>query len=108
MFLGVAAGAFGAHGLKKLLSADMMAIFETGVRYQLIHGLALMAVAWLSDRSPSKSISAAGFCFLAGTLVFCGSLYILSLTGARWWGAVTPVGGLLFLAGWLLILVAPI
>ena len=101
MFLGVALGAFGAHGLKDVLSDSMKAVFETGVRYQMIHGLALFIVAWLSSRGSSEVVHAAGWCFIAGVLLFSGSLYILSLTGVRAWGAVTPIGGLAFLAGWL-------
>jgi len=101
MFLGVALGAFGAHGLKNVLSEPMKAVFETGVRYQMIHGLALFVVAWLSSRGPSTAVAAAGWCFMAGILLFSGSLYLLSLTGVKMWGAVTPIGGLAFLAGWL-------
>jgi uncharacterized membrane protein YgdD (TMEM256/DUF423 family) len=101
MFLGVALGAFGAHGLKDILSDPMKAVFETGVRYQMIHGLALFIVAWLSSRTPSSAVSMAGWCFLAGIIVFSGSLYLLSLTGVKTWGAVTPFGGLAFLAGWI-------
>ncbi len=101
MFVGVAVGAFGAHGLKDVLSEPMKAVFETGVRYQMIHGLALFVVAWLSERFPSSLISAAGWCFLSGIILFSGSLYVLSLTGVKAWGAVTPIGGLAFLSGWL-------
>jgi len=100
MFLGVVLGAFAAHGLKDVLSDPMKAIFETGVRYQFIHGLALFIVAWLSSNSPPPIVTAAGWCFVAGILLFSGSLYILSLTGTKAWGAVTPIGGLAFLAGW--------
>jgi uncharacterized membrane protein YgdD (TMEM256/DUF423 family) len=106
MFLAVAAGAFGAHGLKDVLSEPMKAVFETAVRYQMIHGLALFVVAWLSSRNPAPSVSAAGWCFLSGILIFSGSLYILSLTGIKSWGAVTPVGGLAFLAGWVCLVLA--
>jgi uncharacterized membrane protein YgdD (TMEM256/DUF423 family) len=98
--LGVAAGAFGAHGLKTRLTPDMLAVFETGVRYQLVHALALLAVAWACSRWPGRAASAAGFLFLIGIVVFSGSLYLLTLTGVRSFGAVTPVGGLAFLAGW--------
>src|SRR5580704_15616921 len=101
MFLGVAIGAFAAHGLKDVLSDPMKAVFETAVRYQFIHGLALFIVAWLSTNGPSPLVTAAGYLFLAGIVIFSGSLYILSLTGVKAWGAVTPVGGLAFLAGWL-------
>lgn len=98
MFLAVGLGAFGAHALKAKLTPDMLAIFETGVRYQVYHALALLLLAAL--RGPSK----AGWCFTAGIVIFSGSLYILALTGVRKWGAVTPVGGVLFLAGWLIVL----
>ena len=100
-FVGVAAGAFGAHGLKDRLSADMLATFEVGVRYQMYHAFALIAAAWAVSRWPGALATSAGWLFVAGTVVFSGSLYLLSLTGQRWLGAVTPLGGLAFLAGWL-------
>lgn len=106
MLWAVAAGAFGAHTLKGRLSDEMRAVFETAVRYQAYHALALFAVAWLSSRYSGRGFQAAGGCFLAGIVVFSGSLYALSLTGVRRWGAVTPVGGGLFLLGWLLLLAA--
>jgi uncharacterized membrane protein YgdD (TMEM256/DUF423 family) len=105
-FAGVAAGAFGAHGLKERLGAEMLAVFETGVRYQMYHAFALVASAWAADRWPGTLTSAAGWLFVAGTLVFSGSLYALSLTGQRWLGAITPLGGLAFLAGWLCLAAA--
>jgi uncharacterized membrane protein YgdD (TMEM256/DUF423 family) len=108
MLTGVAAGAFGAHALKTRLDEPMRAIFETGVRYQLIHALALFAVAWLSTQTASKAVQAAGWCFTAGILLFSGSLYALSLSGVRAWGAVTPIGGVAFLAGWVCLLIARI
>jgi uncharacterized membrane protein YgdD (TMEM256/DUF423 family) len=108
MLLGVALGAFGAHALKTRLDEPMRMIFETGVRYQLIHGLALLAVAWLSTQSASRAISAAGWLFVAGIVIFSGSLYALALSGLRTWGAVTPLGGLAFLGGWLCLLLARI
>ena len=98
--LGVLVGAFGAHGLRDRVTADMLAVFETGVRYHLIHGLAVLAVAWAASRWPNAWIGAAGWLFAAGIVVFSGSLYILALSGVRWWGAVTPIGGVCFLAGW--------
>jgi len=98
MFLAVGLGAFGAHALKARLEPDMLAIFETGVRYQVYHALALLLLA--AVRGPSK----AGWCFTAGIVLFSGSLYILALTGVRKWGAVTPIGGVLFLTGWLILL----
>lgn len=101
-FVAVAAGAFGAHGLKNSLSQEMLAIFETAARYQMYHALALIAVAWASTRfSGSSLINASGYLFIIGTILFSGSLYALSLTETRWLGAITPLGGLAFLAGWL-------
>jgi uncharacterized membrane protein YgdD (TMEM256/DUF423 family) len=100
-FLAVALGAFGAHGLKERVSPEMLAIFEVGVRYHMYHALALLGVAWAATRWPGGSINAAGWLFLFGTLVFSGSLYILSVTGIRWLGAKTPIGGAAFLIGWL-------
>lgn len=101
--LGVAAGAFGAHGLRDRLSAEMLAIFETGVRYHLIHALALLITAWASTRWSSGLVSGAGWLFVVGIVVFSGSLYALSLTETRWLGAITPIGGVAFVAGWLLL-----
>jgi uncharacterized membrane protein YgdD (TMEM256/DUF423 family) len=98
--LGVAAGAFGAHALKERLEADLLVVFEVGVRYQMYHALALMGAAWAATRWPGGAVHAAGWLFVAGTVIFSGSLYLLALSGQRWWGAVTPVGGLAFLAGW--------
>ena len=99
-FLAVALGAFAAHGLKSRLAPDMLAVFEVGVRYQMYHALALLAVAWASTRWPGTAVTASGWAFVAGTLIFSGSLYALSLSGERWLGAITPIGGLAFLAGW--------
>ena len=98
--LGVVLGAFGAHGLRARVTPDMLAVFETGVRYHLIHALGLLAVAWAASRWPNAWIGAAGWLFAAGIVVFSGSLYILAISGVRWWGAVTPIGGVCFLAGW--------
>jgi len=100
-FLAVAAGAFGAHGLKARLSADMLNTFEIAVRYHFYHALALFVVAWACTRWPSSATTAAGWLFVSGILIFSGSLYTLALTGLRWLGAITPLGGLAFLAGWL-------
>ena len=105
-FLGVAAGAFGAHGLRGRIDAGMLAVFETGVRYQMYHAFALIAAAWAFSRWPGRTARAAGWLFCAGTLIFSGSLYLLSLTGVRALGAVTPVGGLAFLAGWVCLAAA--
>jgi uncharacterized membrane protein YgdD (TMEM256/DUF423 family) len=98
--LAVAAGAFGAHGLRARLAPDMLAVFETGARYQMYHGLALLAVAWAAERWPGGYAHAAGWLFVAGIVIFSGSLYVLSITGVRWLGAITPLGGLCFLVGW--------
>jgi uncharacterized membrane protein YgdD (TMEM256/DUF423 family) len=98
--LGVAAGAFGAHALKERLPADLLAVFEVGVRYQIYHALALLGTAGAAGRWPGGAVRAAGWLFAAGTPVFCGSLYLLALSGQRWWGAITPLGGVAFLAGW--------
>jgi uncharacterized membrane protein YgdD (TMEM256/DUF423 family) len=105
-FIGVAAGAFGAHALKARLAAEALATFETGVRYQLVHALALLAAAWVCARWPGPLATASGWSFAAGTLLFSGSLYLLALGGVRAFGAVTPVGGALLLAGWLLLAAA--
>ena len=96
----VAAGAFGAHALRARLSPEMLSVFEVGARYQMYHALALLAVAWAALRWPGAATLAAGWLFVAGTIVFSGSLYLLALTGVRWLGAVTPLGGLALLAGW--------
>lgn len=98
--LGVAAGAFGAHALRARLSPNDLDIFETAVRYQMYHALALLGVAWAAGRWGGPAVHAAGWLFVAGTIVFSGSLYVLVLTGPRWLGAVTPIGGVAFIAGW--------
>ena len=100
-FVSVAAGAFGAHALRDRLAANYLAIFETAARYQMYHALALLAVALLMYRSPGTSLLWAGWLFLVGTVLFSGSLYALALTGTRWLGAITPLGGVAFLAGWI-------
>ena len=99
-FVAVAAGAFGAHGLKGRIPEAALTTFEVGVRYQMYHALALLAVGWAATRWPGPWIGTAGWLFLAGIVVFSGSLYLMTLTGARWLGAITPVGGLAFLLGW--------
>jgi len=105
-FIAVAAGAFGAHALRARLPPDLLAVFETGARYQMYHALALLAVAWGATRWPGVPVRAAGWLFIGGTLLFSGSLYLLALTGTRWLGAITPIGGLLFLAGWAALAIA--
>lgn len=102
-FLGVALGAFGAHGLRGRVSPDDLEIFQTGVRYHMYHALALLAVAWIGTRVPGAGVGIAGWLFVAGILVFSGSLYLLVLSGIRWLGAITPLGGLALLAGWLIL-----
>jgi uncharacterized membrane protein YgdD (TMEM256/DUF423 family) len=99
-FLGVAAGAFAAHALKGLIPLDMLAVFETGARYQMYHGLGLLAVGWLSSAKPGRWATAAGWLFVVGTLVFSGSLYALALTFNGRLGVITPFGGVALLAGW--------
>lgn len=99
--LAVAAGAFGSHALRARLTPEYLAVFETGVRYQMYHALALFAAAWAVTRWPSQLPVWAGWLFVTGTVLFSGSLYILALTGTRWLGAITPLGGAAFLAGWL-------
>jgi uncharacterized membrane protein YgdD (TMEM256/DUF423 family) len=98
--LAVAAGAFGAHALKARLSPDLLQVFETGVRYQMYHALGLLAVAVACDRWPHSGFSVAGWLMLAGIVLFSGSLYALCFTGVRTLGAITPLGGLCFLAAW--------
>ena len=98
--LGVAAGAFGAHALKGKLSLDMQTTFETAVRYQMYHALGLIGVAWALSQWSNAVIAAAGWLFILGIAIFSGSLYVLALSGIRWLGAITPIGGLCFIAGW--------
>jgi uncharacterized membrane protein YgdD (TMEM256/DUF423 family) len=102
-FFAVALGAFAAHGLKPRLTPEMLTVFEVGVRYQMYHALALLAVAWAASRWPDSRAHIAGWAFLFGIVVFSGSLYLLSITGTRWIGAITPIGGVAFLAGWILL-----
>ncbi len=104
-FLGVVAGAFGSHGLRGRLSSDMLTVFEIGVRYQMYHALAMLAVGWAYTRWPGSLVVASGWLFVLGTILFSGSLYLLSLTGVRWLGAITPLGGLAFLGGWACLIV---
>ena len=104
--ISVAAGAFGAHALRARLTPEYLAVFETGARYQMYHALGLLAVAWAITRWPGPLLLWAGWLFLVGSVLFSGSLYTLALSGARWWGAVTPLGGVAFLAGWLCLALA--
>lgn len=101
--LGVILGAFGAHALRRTLTPDDLATFEIGVRYQMYHALALLAVAWATTQWDARTLTVAGWAFVVGILVFSGSLYALVLTGQRWLGAVTPFGGVAFIVGWALL-----
>ncbi|HEV8210140.1 MAG TPA: DUF423 domain-containing protein [Vicinamibacterales bacterium] len=107
-FLAVALGAFGAHGLRARLSPDMMAVFQTGVQYHMYHALALILVSGIMGRMSGWLIQTAGWCFAAGIVFFSGSLYLLAVTGVTTLGAITPIGGLLFLIGWALLAFAAI
>lgn len=106
--LAVAAGAFGAHLLRPIFAghAGAESTFETAVRYHMVHSLALLAAAWAATRWPVSSAALSGWMFLAGIVLFSGSLYLLALTGIRWLGAVAPLGGLAFILGWALLGVA--
>ena len=99
-FTGVGLGAFAAHGLKGQLSAEYLAVFQTGVHYQMLHALALLGLAALWQRLGGRLLTAAGVCFCVGILLFSGSLYALTLSGISALGMITPVGGLMFLVGW--------
>jgi uncharacterized membrane protein YgdD (TMEM256/DUF423 family) len=101
--LGVAAGAFGAHALKEILDPPMLQVFETATRYVMYHAFGLCIVSWAIDRYPEQRLEKSGWLFLIGILLFSGSLYVVSLAGIRWMGAVTPIGGLAFMTGWLLL-----
>ena len=100
-FLAVAAGAFGAHALRGALPADLANVYETAARYHLMHALAMLCVGVIELRRPHTLLTVSNWCFLAGTVLFSGSLYALSLSGVRWLGAITPFGGVAFLIGWL-------
>jgi uncharacterized membrane protein YgdD (TMEM256/DUF423 family) len=104
--ISVAAGAFGAHGLKGRLDPQALAVFETGTRYQMYHALGLVAAGWALTRWPGPWALRAGWLFVAGTVLFSGSLYALALSGARWLGAITPLGGAGFLLGWICLAIA--
>lgn len=104
--IGVGLGAFGAHALKARLSPEDLAIFEVGVRYQMYHALALIGVGAVAMRLDSSLVKAAGWAFVLGILIFSGSLYALVGTGTRVLGAITPIGGVAFIAGWLMLTIA--
>ncbi|MFL9923203.1 DUF423 domain-containing protein [Herbaspirillum lusitanum] len=103
MFIAVAAGAFGAHGLKKMLSEEMLSVWHTAVTYQVMHALGMIAVALLMPKFGGAALNWAGNLMLIGIVIFSGSLYVLALTGTRILGAITPIGGAAFLAAWLLV-----
>lgn len=101
--IGVALGAFGAHGLESRVTPERLQTFETGVRYHMYHALALLVVGWAAAQFPGWPLQAAGYLFLAGLVLFSGSLYLLVLTDTPWLGAVTPLGGVAFIVGWALL-----
>lgn len=102
--LAVVLGAFGAHGLRARLPADLLAIYQTGCQYHVYHALGLLAVGLLGLHLPaSGALRASGWLMLAGTVLFSGSLYALALTGLRWLGAITPLGGVAWIAAWVLM-----
>lgn len=102
-FLGVAVGAFGAHGLKSMLAPEMLAVFETGVRYHMYHALAVLVAGRVCETRDHPLFCYAAGAFILGIVLFSGSLYVLSVTEVRWLGAITPLGGVMFLIGWLLL-----
>jgi Uncharacterized small membrane protein len=101
--IAVAAGAFGAHGLEGRVTPDRLQTFRTAVAYQMYHALGLLVVGWAAAQGWGTAVHGAGYCFVAGTLVFSGSLYLLVLTDTGWLGAITPIGGVAFIAGWILL-----
>ncbi len=104
--IGVGAGAFGAHALRAKLEPRMLEVFETGARYQMYHAVAMLAAAWVVSRFPGSLANASGWLFLAGTVFFSGSLYAMALTNVRALGAITPIGGVCFIAGWVCLALA--
>lgn len=104
--ISVGAGAFGAHALRERLEPRMLEVFETAARYQMYHALALFAVAWAASRFPGALTTSSGWFFVAGTLLFSGSLYAMTFTGIRALGAITPIGGVCFIAGWICLALA--
>ncbi len=104
MALAVGLGAFGAHGLKKVLTDELLDIFETGVRYHFYHAIGLLLIGFLAQQLPNSSLLQwSGWLMIGGILIFSGSLYLLAITGTRWLGAITPMGGLCFIASWILL-----
>ncbi|AEC18934.1 hypothetical protein PT7_0394 [Pusillimonas sp. T7-7] len=106
LLVGVGAGAFGAHGLKRMITPDMLSVWQTAVLYQLIHGLGMLVIAALGSRFASPLLSLSGSVMFAGILIFSGSLYALVLTNTKWLGAITPIGGAAFLIAWAMVAVA--
>lgn len=106
LLTGVGAGAFGAHALKRLLTPELLPIWQTAVLYQLIHGVGILAIAALGARFSSPLLAYAATLMMAGTLVFSGSLYVLVLSGTKWLGAITPLGGLAFIVAWAMVALA--
>lgn len=107
MALSVAIGAFGAHMLEGKISADELAVYETGVHYHMIHGIAVLVAGILAGTlGESRKLFWAGTLFIAGVIIFSGSLYVLSISGIKWLGAITPIGGVAFIAGWITLLSA--
>ena len=102
-FISVAAGAFGAHALKQVLDTDMLAVYHTAVDYQFFHSLGLIVIGILHKISPRHCQAISAWTMLAGIIIFSGSLYILSTTGIKWLGMITPIGGICFLAAWLIL-----
>ncbi|HNV77384.1 MAG TPA: DUF423 domain-containing protein [Gemmatimonadaceae bacterium] len=102
----VGAGAFGAHALRARLEPRLLEVFQTGAQYQMYHALALLGVAWVASRWPGALSTASGWLFVAGTVLFSGSLYAMALTGVRALGAITPLGGVCFIAGWVTLALA--
>lgn len=104
--ISVGAGAFGAHALRARLEPRLLEVFQTGAQYQMYHALALVGVAWVASRWPGSLSTASGWLFVAGTVLFSGSLYAMALTGVRALGAITPLGGVCFIAGWVTLALA--
>lgn len=106
LLTGVAAGAFGAHGLKRIITPDLLNVWQTAVLYQLVHGLGLLAIAALGARFGSPLLSLAAAFMFAGVVIFSGSLYILAISGTKWLGAITPIGGVAFILAWAMVALA--
>ena len=103
---GVINGAFGAHALEDKLDPDMLEVWHTAVRYQMYHVVALFGTAWLTTEVSSSAVTVAGWSFIAGVLIFSGSLYLMALSGVKWLGAITPIGGVTMIVGWIALLIA--